>query len=67
MSRNGKTVFAHIDFLQTSAARTWDIVVNRSECRGRDMHKCKNKREIYRYNKDGTFHLVKTELVTFQR
>lgn len=67
VSRNGKTVFAHIDFLQTSAARTWDIVVNRSECRGRDMHKFKNTREIYRYNKDGTFHLVKTEPVTFQR
>jgi|GEM_PF-4883398 len=67
LNPRGKTVFAYIDFLQTKSKHTWDIIVNRSECKRRDISKCKNTREIYRYSKDGKFHLVKTESVTFKK
>ncbi len=62
-----KMVFEHIDFMQTSAKTSCDIVVSRIEGNGRDLRKCKNTREIYSYNKDGTFHLMRTELVHFTK
>ncbi|HYQ86891.1 MAG TPA: hypothetical protein VES59_06585 [Bacteroidota bacterium] len=59
-----KRKVAYLDFMGSTDGGVWSIVLLKSECRGRNFHKCKYTRETYAYKND-QYYLVKTEKAKF--